>query len=419
MSFLEWKPLAAHQTARIRSALIKICDSIWYSTHYNASQGENGMVEYCTKTNKIVNTIKYTNNSKPIGHSCCEYKNKIYIVDGYAGKIIVFDPLKKTFIKTRRMNQIGFGACCVVVHDCIHIFHGVKNRKHLIYSITNDKLQFSNSDMTDELTISNIKAVSILKYNDKIIRFGGFNADKKRNINKFTMSSTIIADKYNDIEWLVKKNYKLKEPAAQCGYLLYKHYILRFGGFYKEFMDTIYLLDLNQDNGWIKLNHVRCPMASQYLAILDSNNYIHLFTTINKFPKWSDSVNKHYSIAIYAIFRAIYRKQLQLLSAWNFVRQSVHDVAPEIKNLCLSFVGETFDQIMSTVNKQYKSKKRNDTNEEATCRIKVTNFNILNTNIFEDLMDIFSVFGNLYNIEIDVDEKAEPFSVVTFRTVDD
>eukprot|EP01083_Nonionella_stella_P204541 745580_1 len=84
-----WNELLAHQTAATYEQIINIGDSLWYSTSYK--YGEKGMVEYCIKTNKIKQIIKYPKNIQPTGHTVCEYRNIIYIIDGENGNIISFD----------------------------------------------------------------------------------------------------------------------------------------------------------------------------------------------------------------------------------------------------------------------------------------------------------------------------------------
>ena len=90
-----------------------------------------------------------------------------------------------------------------------------------------------------------------------------------------------------------------------CGYVLYKKYIICFGGWInKQFIDTIYLLNLETNSGWMEVKNAKCPMKSSYRAVLATNNDIHLFTTVNQKP-YSQSVVKHYAISIGEILGGI------------------------------------------------------------------------------------------------------------------
>ena len=43
-------------------------------------------------------------------------------------------------------------------------------------------------------------------------------------------------------------------------------------------------------------------MASKYLAVLTSDNHIHLFTESNAWPDWQSSDRRHYCVPISTIF---------------------------------------------------------------------------------------------------------------------
>eukprot|EP01084_Bolivina_argentea_P065098 118678_1 len=144
--------------------------------------------------------------------------------------------------------------------------------------------------------------VGALYYNQRIIRFGGGNCHTKKCMDRFIISSPIKYNNFKNIQWTENINYKLPLRVNGCGFVLYKDCIILFGGQTDGdiFLDTIYLLKLNgSNNGWIKLEHIKCPIKSQYIAVLDSNQkYVHLFTKSNKWPEYKQSVLKHYSILI-------------------------------------------------------------------------------------------------------------------------
>eukprot|EP01083_Nonionella_stella_P158145 514351_1 len=104
---MSWKELTPGKTQCIRPQFIPMEDCIWWSTDYN--QGEQGMVQYDIQSDKIISVVKYPNNIKPKWHSCCEYKNEIYIVDGENGQIIAFNTQNKQFQIKTNTKKIGYG----------------------------------------------------------------------------------------------------------------------------------------------------------------------------------------------------------------------------------------------------------------------------------------------------------------------
>eukprot|EP01083_Nonionella_stella_P177424 623570_1 len=99
---MSWKELKAGKTGNIRPQPIQMENEawcrrtkhcIWWSTRYD--RGERGMVQYDIQLDKIISVVKYPNTIKPSFHSCCKYKNEIYIVDGKNGQIIAFNTQNK------------------------------------------------------------------------------------------------------------------------------------------------------------------------------------------------------------------------------------------------------------------------------------------------------------------------------------
>eukprot|EP01083_Nonionella_stella_P094979 266594_1 len=280
----QWQHLMPHETPRISYNLVNIGDKIWYSTDYQ--KGEKGMVEYCPKTNKVVRTVKYSEHMYLKGHSICRYRGSIYIVDGRKGNIILFNPSTQTFdTKTTNMPKIGVRSCCIAIHDAIHIFHGSTNTnsQHLIYSIPNNTIH-SLKDPAPQTTDS-CSSVAVLKYKNKIIRFGG-------KLDSFYLSSDIKQNASNHISWTLKRRFKLKHPLSNFGYVLYKQYVIIFGGqigYPSVDTNRIYVLDLEGHTGWKMIPNITCPVSNSFYAVLAGNS-IHIFTG------WI--ARKHFSISI-------------------------------------------------------------------------------------------------------------------------
>ena len=261
------------------------------------------MTEFCTKTNSIINTIQYTPYIQPVRQFCCKYNQKIYIIDGEQGEITLFNPSTKTFIKLLNIPKIGTYPGAVVMHNKMHIFHGSRNNDHLIYNLDNNTLR-----VIQDATVINgkMRQVHVTKYGDRLIRFAGRNTSSHESVGTFMISSEIKPDQDDkDITWSIKDEYDMDEPRLKCGIVVYKHWLLTFGGEgHKDgfkpdgYIDNIYLLDLKGNDGWIELEHVKCPIKSRYYAILDDNNMVHLITGVNKWPDWRKSMTGHYSIPI-------------------------------------------------------------------------------------------------------------------------
>ena len=255
------------------------------------------MVEFSTSSNKIVQIIEYPEHLQPCRHCCCKYKDKIYLIDGEHNAIIIFNPSTKTFTnKLYIPYNIGMYPSAVAIYDKIHIFNGSANTKHLIYDITNNTIK----SLEDKQTTEGMTGVAVLKYNkNKIIRFGGVGIKKQ---GTFMISDEIKKNDNKPIKWSIKPKFKLIDRNP-WGYVIYKQYIITFGGGMGgiQFNDKIYLLDLeNDDNGWMEVKHIKCPFSSRFVAVLN-DYHVHIFSELGKWPNWEDSQRGHYSVPISTI----------------------------------------------------------------------------------------------------------------------
>ena len=293
-----WKVLRPHKTPWIAHQLILINSSIWYSTDYD--KGERGMVEYNCNTNQIQQIIQYPHSIKPVSHSCCAKGNNIYIIDGKNGEIISFNITNTTFTKQRNIFKMGGATSCILINNDIHIIGGEKSSKHCIYSIANNKIKSVN----DASSRTKIMSVCVLKYKELCIKFGGFGVNASKIADTFYVSSVGSVENF---KWRLQSKYKLRNGICNCGYILYRQYIITFGGQLGagEFTDKIYVLDLKSNVGWFELGHIECPLKGNYKAILDGDGRVHLFCNANEWPNWEDSVIKHYAIPIKTVLGPI------------------------------------------------------------------------------------------------------------------
>ena len=189
------------------------------------------------------------------------------------------------------------------MNDDIHIFGGSNNNKHIIRSIDGKKNDFYSLPDPAGIDGKNIMNQCVVAYRNKIIKFGGKYFDEIMNC--FHISSTIYRNNYKNIKWASPVQFRLPHGLCECGYVLYEHYIITFGGNTPQYIDTIYVLDVEKTVGWMKMKHITCPLASNYRAVIDKNQVIHLYSTINKWPNWQDSVVKHFTIPIEQILNGL------------------------------------------------------------------------------------------------------------------
>ena len=321
-----WKEHTSPETDLIQDkvVLIEETQSLWYSTH--SGQGENGMVEYDYNNNELKQIVKYPKNIYLKGHCCCTFDNKIYIIDSKVGKIYLFNPSTKQFKKLINIDKLGPLASCEGINNEIHIIGGTWNKKHFIYSINNNTIHTINNTINK----TKIFCISMLKYQDKLIQFGGYDNDNDEYLDRFCSYSIMQQNK-----WTLKPQFKLKQPLLDCGCIIYKNYILTFGGqtVNGECIDKIYLLHLKNNNGWIEIKEFQCPIKSCYRAVLDTNGHAHLFTYVNK--------EMHYSIDI----KPILGRGEILLNGYmriyifgeNCINESQYDVS--INGIIIDYIG--------------------------------------------------------------------------------
>eukprot|EP01083_Nonionella_stella_P064470 168017_1 len=290
---MSWEKREVGDTSDIAPQVIQMGDSIWWSTDGYQTRK---MVEYDIKSNKIISVIPFPDNIQPKQHSLCKYKNEIVIVDGKKQQqIITFNPHSKEFEIKFKIPGIGEYATCIAVHDEIHIFGGsaLYNRpkaQHFIYRFKQNKIKILN-DPAIKVDQTNI---CVTQYKNKIIRFGGYKSGAY--YSKLVISDAAITPNTdNNVKWKSMKLWRCPKPVMRCGYISYKHYVIMFGGSTKRGkMDSIYVLNvLNENKGWIEVKHLKCPKKSNYVAVLDRNNDVHLVATSGDCS--------HVSIAISAI----------------------------------------------------------------------------------------------------------------------
>ena len=64
--------------------------------------------------------------------------------------------------------------------------------------------------------------------------------------------------------------------------------------------DKIFILDLHSNVGWVEVTHLRCPLASNYVAVLTEDDDVHIMTNVN-----TSDEPKHYAVSISTILGVI------------------------------------------------------------------------------------------------------------------
>ena len=111
--------------------------------------------------------------------------------------------------------------------------------------------------------------------------------------NSFYVGRLQHDDPSKPIRWKKNDHFTLKKPLYGSGYIHYNHRIIIFGGVTSGYtkVDDIYILDVRSKKGWIR-SPIKCPMESEYVAVLDHQQRVHLFTYGSTYN------NQHYCIAL-------------------------------------------------------------------------------------------------------------------------
>ena len=300
---IKWGKNKITVTPTLREKLICMDnDSMWLSVaqklYYNKS--ENGMIHYNHKMDKIIDVIEYPQNIEPQDHCVCVYQNRIYLVDPWNETIISFDTKSQSFSIKTSIPYLGSHPNGICVFNKIHIFNGHQNTSHyLVYDPSTNKV------IDHEVHTSKINGsvAFFMQDRNRIIRIGGYDYDAKEVLDTCSVSSIIEEHQADNIpEFEINYKWRLPIPLFAFAAVLYKHYIFIFGGMTsnEKYVDCIYLLDTNNDDqGWRKLSHIKCPIPGSYIATLSKDeSTVHLFTTSNKWPDWQESQRGNYYLPI-------------------------------------------------------------------------------------------------------------------------
>ena len=289
----QWTVFGDLQTCCVQPNLVRIKSSVWISTYYD--KGEEGLIEFDTRSNQIINIIKYPRALKCAGHSLCAHKEIIYIIDGQNGEIWSFDPTAEAnlmFVKKSDIPTLGPLTNCFVREDRIHLMNGVHNKENrtFIYDILSNRFAKANA-VDGYLKIGQ----SVAFKDDQCIRIGGCDV----NFTKWSKLCSVGKINQFGIDW-GRDMHLLPVGLAGCGLLWYKEFVLVFGGRIgtSSWSDAIYFYDTNNKAPWKKVENLRCPLKCTCIAHLFDEN-VHLIAQV------SATKGKHFMIAMTAIMNQI------------------------------------------------------------------------------------------------------------------
>lgn len=229
-------------------------------------------------------------------------------------------------------GQLGCGASCVVIGNFLHFFNAAWHDGYIIYTLPFGTTQNVSRQYRDRSTpslgsvalvkndgfykSSNKTMISRFAHNQtgnripsaivdlistfcifELFRFGGFDQEKRDQVDSFYVGTLKNEDPTKPIQWKLVPEYTLLRPLRAFGYIQHNHFIVTFGGETREWLktkkcerefdiDDIYILNLNKSDGWIK-SPIKCPEKATYRAVLDNEERVHLIVI-------HDTEKKHY-----------------------------------------------------------------------------------------------------------------------------
>eukprot|EP01083_Nonionella_stella_P111461 326906_1 len=335
-----WSSKLNHQTCILRNTPFCIGHYIYYLTDFRV--GENGIVIYNAKSNRLEEIISYNCASDKTYtlncHSFSIYQDKIYIISAVNNTIMVYDlntsSIKDAISFLPVQHNVGKFSTSLMIHGNIHIIGGHNNTSmHKMYDIHKNILYESHSDNTwyGTKSIHNACAVYINRVN-KLFMFGGYDGNKCIALDTFYCSSVVIDDNFIEsvkvtlveigylsdvmhiiLEYIVDSNDKLNIvwekneaatliiPLSRCGYIVYEEYVFTFGGYTNhQYEDKIFWLNvLHTDDGWKTVPSITCPLKACYHAVLVQNKTVHILTRSNNVE-----TPQHFAVAMKVLLSA-------------------------------------------------------------------------------------------------------------------
>ena len=133
----------------------------------------------------------------------------------------------------------------------------------------------------------------------EVLKFAGWDLDEKCSLDSFYVGTLRNENAAEPIDWKLVPEWRMKHLMYGFGYIQYGSFVLTFGGLIQElefgeyvsdWTNSIYILDLRTNEGWIE-SSIKCPQKAQYNnTVLDDMQRVHLFPIGN--------TGKHYWIDV-------------------------------------------------------------------------------------------------------------------------
>ena len=280
------------------------------------------MVEFECSTNTFNEPVPYSVDGMRSfdGLSVCgSGSDGIVLVDGCNGHIFEFNPKDKMYKLAAGMEAVGNETSCLVVNGNVHIIHGHKPENYYpIYSMNTGKVTLFKEEPFYSSTKTNvpfikqcddtprlsaavvcafwIRTLLLIKdgghfdvtklvtefYDVPLVfyKFGGYDDDANGATDSFFIGKLQEDDAGKPVIWEQAEQFKLRQPMWHCGVIQSGPFIVTFGGIkWMEAvgLDEVYILDTRSKRGWIE-SQIKCPVKSGYVAVLDYEDGVHLFT---------------------------------------------------------------------------------------------------------------------------------------------
>ena len=297
---------------------INIRSSIWFAKRILDLHGKlsGGVMGYHPESGTAIPFIQYP---AEFGRGALLEKktiiqygdHSVLILSTCDGCGIIFDTKSRKYSKVFSFEGTSnYDASCVLIGESIHIFNGSRKGFYTIYSMKSKTAK--TFDTESEQCLRGVQVIKsnglyqssmkmlisgfIRQQNDQhipsviddlisefcrfeLLKFGGWDLHENCNMDSFSVGTLRNENAEESIEWRLVPEWRMKHLMYGFGYIQYGSLILTFGGFIEnvDSTDSIYILDLRTNEGWIE-SPIKCPKRAQYSkTVLDDMQRVHLF----------------------------------------------------------------------------------------------------------------------------------------------
>ena len=314
--------------------------SIWISCDTDI---HTGMVEYDCITNSLKPAIPFKWTAAPVfthPDLSCDYSaNQIALV--FHVGIVMFNLTTKQYNERILIPFDSLYKSCIAVGDYIHLFAGELDRRngyaifsrkdqtttkfndrscpgHCMFAAVLKRVKIKSHEEKLKLIsgvarihakreIPDVMIWMICKYvsTTEFYKFGGADFRPYSYLGLFCIGHLPNDDPSQPIQWTEIPEFCLHGHGLGSGVVQKDCYIVTFGGrgeLCRELSDEIWILNVDAQEQW-KLSPMKCPERSGFVAVLDYQQNVHLFS-------WGlMEKNTHHCIPIDVIIASVERRQ--------------------------------------------------------------------------------------------------------------